>query len=174
MKKLFFIVIAACLSSTAFAKDVTGPAWLCSLDAEVSGFSAGFIINVTKIDGGGVLRCTRPEDKMLVNVPVTVKLGGLGFGFGISKVESMKVGTLNVGVTDPTDMLGEFNAGLEADFTFVSGGAGVQVGVKGANGLAFDVGVMAKKADGLHVKAGGFVLVVEQDGEATYAPWDEN
>jgi hypothetical protein len=172
MKFLISIIGALCMAQVALADStVTGPAWACRLDADVSGFSAGFILNVTDIHGQGYIVCSRPEDQMNVTVPVNVKLGGVGFGFGISKVTDMKVFTLNVGVTDPADMLGEFNAGLEANFTFIKGGAGVQVGVKGNNGLALDVGLTTKKANGLHITAGGFAIAVEAAGDPVYSPW---
>lgn len=174
MKAVLLFVSAFLISMTSSANQLTGPAWVCDLDANVEGFSAGFILNVTEIEGYGEIVCSRPADQMYVTVPVMVKLGGVGFGFGISKVKDMQVYTLNVGVTDPADMLGKFNAGLEADFTFIAGGAGVQVGVKGNNGLSFDVGVSAKQAEGLHLKAGGFAMTVKQVGEAYYTPWAQN
>jgi hypothetical protein len=173
MKFLVTIIGALFMAQAALADNsATGPAWTCKLDADVSGFSAGFILNVTDIHGNGNIVCSRPEDQMNVTVPVVVKLGGVGFGFGISKVTDMKVFTLNVGVTDPEDMLGEFNAGLEANFTFLKGGAGVQVGVKGNNGLALDVGLTTKKAKGLHITAGGFAMSVEASGDPIVTPWN--
>lgn len=172
MKHLILSLIAVSFAAVAQADNLTGPAWVCGLEAKASGVSIGLFFNVTDISGAGEIKCSRPEDQMNVTVPVSIKLGGLGLGLGFSKIEELKVYTLNVGVADPSDMLGEFNAGLEAAFTVIEAGAGVMVGVQADNGLAFEVGVVGKKAKGLNVKVGGFALQIEQSGDAVYTPWE--
>ncbi|MCC6137035.1 MAG: hypothetical protein IT287_00250 [Bdellovibrionaceae bacterium] len=173
MKQLILSLIAVSFAAVAHADNLTGPAWVCSLEANASGVSVGLFFNVTDVKGEGEIKCSRPEDKMNVTVPVAIQLGGLGFGLGFSKIKELKVYTLNVGVADPSDMLGEFNAGLEAAVTVVEAGAGVMVGVQADSGLAFDLGVVGQKAKGLNIKVGGFVLEIDQIGEAVYTPWVE-
>lgn len=173
MKKLLLSLIAVSFAAVAQADDVTGPAWVCGLEADAEGVSIGLFFNITDIRGEGFIKCSRPEDQMNVTVPVSIKIGGLGLGLGFSKIKELKVYSLNVGVTDPADMLGEFNAGLEAEATIIKAGAGVQIGLQGDNGLAFDVSVVGKKAKGLNVKVGGFVLDIDQTGEAVYTPWED-
>lgn len=171
MKKLILSLITLGFATVASA-DLTGPAWVCQLDAKASGVSVGLGFNITDIKGNGAIKCSRPEDQMNVTVPVSIEIGGLGLGLGFSKIKNLKVASLNVGVTDPSDMLGEFNAGLEASATVIEAGAGVMLGVQGDNGFAFDVSVVGQKAKGLNIKVGGFVLLIEQAGEAIYTPWE--
>lgn len=171
MKQLILSLIAVSFAAVAQADQLTGPAWVCGLDAEASGVSVGLFFNITDIKGEGVITCSRPADQKNVIVPVAIKIGGLGLGLGFSKIEQLEVYSLNVGVADPSDMLGEFNAGLEANATVIAGGAGVMVGVQAANGLALDLSVVGNKANGLNVKVGGFVLTIEQTGEAIVTDW---
>ncbi len=171
MKKLILSLIALTITTAAHGEELTGPAWVCGLEAQASGVSVGLFFNITDIKGEGTLKCSRPADQMNVIVPVSIKIGGLGLGLGFSKVEELNVYTFNVGVTDPADMLGEFNAGIEADATVIAGGAGVMIGVQADNGLALDLSVTSKKAKGLNLKVGGFALLVEQSGDAIYVPW---
>jgi len=157
------------LTVAAQANDVTGPLWTCGLDSNASGMSVGLFINVTKVEGQGVLVCNRLDNTTLT-MPVDVKIGGLGLGFGVSKIEDLQIYSLNVGVTDPSDMLGKFTAGVNAGVQFIEGGAGFQVSVEGGDGLAFDVGVVAQQAQGLQVKAEGFALTITKAGEAVITP----
>lgn len=151
MKKI--LILAAALVGFSANADVAGPAWACSLNGSISGFSASLIGSLTVIQGEGVLSCD-PVNSKSVEVPVTIKLVGLGFGLGFTKFENITVVSASAGVANIDDFIGSYNIGPKAGATLIDRGVevGAQISVKKEGGLSFDVGFAGVQAQGLQAK----------------------
>lgn len=156
MKHLMMLALALfAVSGHARHNDSpVGPAWVCNISGEMDGFSASLGLNVTYIKGVGVVSC-RSIDGARKEVPVRLKIVGVGVGLGFTDFDNIRVGTANIGVADgPNALVGTYSVGPSAGVTLINAGldVGAAIEVSREGGLSFEVGFMGKDARGLEAK----------------------
>lgn len=152
------------MASAATEPQAVGPLWTCSIQGNLSGYSISPVISIQSLRGTGVLSCTTLENER-IDVPVIMKLGGLGLGLGFSKIENVTIYTASIGVAnDPYALIGSYSVGATAGATLLAAGVSFDtaLNVRKDGGLSFDIGLKGLDAKGLELKLQGMVFEVER------------
>ncbi|MGE0763123.1 MAG: hypothetical protein AB7N80_07595 [Bdellovibrionales bacterium] len=152
MKKLILATVAL-IGFTTHA-DVAGPLWGCKVSGVISGKSVSLGLSVTDIQGDGVISC-ESINGVKEELPVTIKVTGIGVGFGVTDYKEIEVATATIGLADgPEALVGSYSVGPAAGITLIQAGLDVSAAIKVSKegGLGFELGFMGKKAQGLEAK----------------------
>jgi hypothetical protein len=149
-------IMIALVSLIGFAAqaDVAGPAWTCHLNGTLEGKSLGIVLDITHIEGAGNIHCDAANG-VGRDVPVKLRLTGVGLGLGFTDFDALEVAAINIGVADgPEALVGTYSVGPAAGVTLIEAGFQVGAAIKVAKegGLSFEVGFLGAKAQGLEAK----------------------
>lgn len=154
MKKLMMATVMMMgLSGLAGAGEV-GPAWTCQIKGKMSGHSLGFGLSGSQLEGQGVISCVSLNG-VATEVPVKMKIEGIGLGIGYTEYGEVEVATANIGLaSSPEALSGSFAMGPSAGFTLIEAGldVGIAVRLNQAGGLSFELALLGKQGQGLEAK----------------------
>lgn len=153
MKKLMMTAVMVMMAQVAQAKEV-GPAWTCQIKGKMTGHSLGFGISGSKLEGTGVISCISLNG-VTTEVPVKMKIEGIGLGIGYTEFGEVEVATANIGLAaSPESLSGSFAMGPSAGVTLIEAGldVGIAVRLNQAGGLSFELALLGKQGQGLEAK----------------------
>ncbi len=146
MKKMFIAgVLCLGLANLANAEPVLVSG--CKLKATVSGIDAAIIIGITALEGEGTVTCRNALTGETKSQAVGIVLAGGGVGPQIAipsfQPATLRIYSVNAGVTTPNAMFGEYHFGDALKLRFLSEqasvGRGVSVTVHNGRGAAINV-----------------------------------
>ena len=164
MAALSLVMAAYLPTASADVHRLVGPAWVCSMHGNLSGYSISPLISIQSLRGVGVLSCETTDNER-VDFPVIMKLSGLGLGLGFSKIENVSIYTASIGVAnDPYALIGSYSVGATAGATLIAAGVNFDsaLNVKKDGGASFDIGLKGLDAKGLELKLQGMVFEVQR------------
>ncbi len=158
------LVMATYLPAASASDQTTtvGPLWACSITGNLSGYSFSPVISIQYLSGTGYLSCSTVNNER-IDVPISMKLRGLGLGLGFSKIRNVVISTASIGVANSPDaLIGSYSVGASAGGTLFAAGVSFDtaLNVKRDGGLSFDIGLTGLDAKGLELKLQGMVFEV--------------
>jgi len=153
MNKLLLIALATVgFAAQAHEGEVT-PLWGCHVEATLSGHSTGVVLSVTDVEGTGTIKCVS-TDGLTEEIPVALRLKGVGLGFGYADYTGVEVASADIGVANPEAIVGSYSVGPAAGFTLINAGLDVGVALKCSQGegLSFELALLGRRAEGLEAK----------------------
>ena len=126
-------------------------AWSCDMKADVSGHSLGLGVSYEILKGTGLVTCYSADGDKVQEVPVKIKIKGLGVGVGFSRVKSLKLKAIGIGVVKgPEALIRKFNIGVSAGFNLLKKGVEVDAAIRvSSKGGGFEIGMIGKNVFGL-------------------------
>lgn len=151
MKKLLIAAFAV-VGFAAQAKYVA-PAWDCSLDANVKGRGAAFVVGGKTLVGSGKIKCTdlqgNSSEKL---VKVRIESGGFGFQVPTEYSKVHITSPVVIGLTSPEALLGSYSVvGPQVELTLGEANVAVGVGLslRNDNGIGLGLNISWGAAQGL-------------------------
>ncbi len=139
-------------ATSAFADNVKGPVYTCSISGDISGGSIAIIFGAQYIKGPGVISCRNNFSGERSDYPVTLRLAGAGVGLELARIDSIKVRSAGIGINDPRFFMQSYALGATAGVSLFNAGVDFDAAVRVSHGGAgFELGFQGKDVKGLGV-----------------------
>ncbi|MCB9026434.1 MAG: hypothetical protein H6625_08975 [Bdellovibrionaceae bacterium] len=101
----------------------------------------------------------------VVTQAVKLKLMGAGVGLGFSKVKSVAVKSIGIGLTNgPESLYGKYSVGATAGLSLINRGYDFDAAVRlSKSGLGFELGFFGQDVNGLEAHLHGMVMTIKPD-----------
>lgn len=145
------------------APNLNGPIYDCQLAGDIHGHSIAIGIGGTRLRGTGVITCRHNITGEVTQMPVQMKLTGLGVGLDFTHVRSVRVLSVGVGVNDPRYFFQSYAVGATAGVNLLRLGISADAAIKvsGRDGAGFEVGLIGKDIVGLGAHLYGMAFMIQ-------------